>query len=665
MTPRGLLLLWAGLLAALPRARAQEPTRPLPEVTSHNDVAYSGVARYAQGSVHLQITTDGHGVTGVVIKDGHPFLTPLAAANVRTWKFVDHTPGTFDVTFNFHVLSNKIAFLQEPGIIDIAMVASSPRQPKPKYTLPTQWTAELGSSTGDIKFPLSFWTFDSEVQGYAGGPPSKDQEIRLTHQDGDMLGFDATLNDSVGQTLKFSLLGKRIGDQIKGVFLDYGGTSGTWTATQLTPAAQKPIGVPPKGDAPKLIILPVISEHKQPEYPLLPYEADIQGDVRLRFVADGFSLTFNEARNDYDGNTLPGTVTRISGDPLLAEAAEGNIKTWGLTTSILGAFEVTFRYRLLEPEVHFLEQPGIVEVTVPPGPTFIDNLGSIEIPRPQTWIAEFTSTKGKMRGTFSFPDGACCDGDVIDSRGRKSDILQAHLDGDMFGFDTTLQSPHGERVKVSLLGKVTDNAMKGVFLDYSGMSGTWTALLRPAHIRPRNIPDYNAWKPHFQLADTSFGKQSAILDKESNLEWLRLNFTANRSYEEVVKGLQDGGSFQGWRLATVDEVRAFFARFTGTRDGHSSDPGTARALQRLLGGPLREEAFPQDGGWLRSATWGIVGSPKPPDTPESPLIDYDAVNINEDSGPGREVVDINPDAKSSSERGYSSPLTGTFLVRKY
>ena len=91
----------------------------------------------------------------------------------------------------------------------------------------------------------------------------------------------------------------------------------------------------------------------------------------------------------------------------------------------------------------------------------------------------------------------------------------------------------------------------------------------------------------------------------------------------------------------------------------------ARALQSLLGGPLREEAFPQDGGWLRSATWGTVGNPEQPDNPENPVLQYDAANVNEDSGPGREVVDINPDAKSSSEPGYSSPSTGTFLVRKY
>ncbi len=322
--------------------------------------------------------------------------------------------------------------------------------------------------------------------------------------------------------------------------------------------------MPPNGDAPKLIALPVISEHKQPEYPLLPYEAHIQGNVRLRIATDSFRLTFNEARNDYDGSTLAGTVTRMSGDPLLAEAAEGNIKTWGLTSSVLGAFEVTFRYRLLEPGVRFLEQPGVVEVTVPPGPTFIDG-SSFEIPRPQTWIAEFTSAKGKMRATFSFPDGACCDGELINSQGSRSDILQAHLDGDMFGFDTTLRSSRGEQVKVSLLGKVNESSMKGAFLDYSGTSGTWTAKLKPVHINPRNFPEYSAWKPHFQLADTSFGKQSAILDKESNLEWLRLNFTASHSYEEVVKGLQDGGSFQGWRLATVEEVRGLFARFTGTK----------------------------------------------------------------------------------------------------
>ena len=54
----------------------------------------------------------------VATKDGHPLLAQAATANVRTWKFVDHDPGTFDVTFHFQFLrdTDKISFLKEPAL---------------------------------------------------------------------------------------------------------------------------------------------------------------------------------------------------------------------------------------------------------------------------------------------------------------------------------------------------------------------------------------------------------------------------------------------------------------------------------------------------------------------------------------------------------------------
>src|SRR5437016_11598228 len=71
-----------------------------------------------------------------------------------------------------------------------------------------------------------------ELDGYVIGPGSKKQELRETHKDGDMLGFDMTIQGPDGKPLKVSVLSKRTGDNISGVFLDYSGTPGTWTAVR-------------------------------------------------------------------------------------------------------------------------------------------------------------------------------------------------------------------------------------------------------------------------------------------------------------------------------------------------------------------------------------------------------------------------------------------------
>jgi outer membrane biosynthesis protein TonB len=52
-----------------------------------------------QGMVRLQVTTDGHQVIEVKAMPGHPLLVPAADKNVRTWKFSEHSPTTFAVTY--------------------------------------------------------------------------------------------------------------------------------------------------------------------------------------------------------------------------------------------------------------------------------------------------------------------------------------------------------------------------------------------------------------------------------------------------------------------------------------------------------------------------------------------------------------------------------------
>jgi outer membrane biosynthesis protein TonB len=109
-----LVLAVAGSSVAL---RAQDNTRPLPEVIEHRDPMYPPLARPAriQGQVVLRLTTNGHVATDVTVVTGHPLLVQSALENARQWKFADHVPGTFEVTFKYAASEIRGRFLQEPG----------------------------------------------------------------------------------------------------------------------------------------------------------------------------------------------------------------------------------------------------------------------------------------------------------------------------------------------------------------------------------------------------------------------------------------------------------------------------------------------------------------------------------------------------------------------
>jgi len=53
--------------------------------------------------VILEVTTDGHQVIDVKLRSGHPVLVPEAIGNVRTWKFADHTPTTFETRYYYEL----------------------------------------------------------------------------------------------------------------------------------------------------------------------------------------------------------------------------------------------------------------------------------------------------------------------------------------------------------------------------------------------------------------------------------------------------------------------------------------------------------------------------------------------------------------------------------
>jgi len=465
-----LAMIMAILVAAVQFVSAQDAPRPLPEVISHRDLIFPPLARQARiaGPVRLRITTDGHSVTDVAALDGHPLLARAAIDNLRTWTFAGHVPGTFEVTFDFRFLANKTMFLQEPGVVDIAVLLPEYNENSDTqldYTIPKSWDLELKTATDDIKAPLTMWTYGPWLRGYTLGQRGQERELANSRVDGNLLGFDTALDDSHGQRLRFSLIGKKSGEKIEGIFLDAWGTSGTWSA--LPSKTPDPTCAAASAAAEENgISVPEITQYKRPEYPMLPWEAQIQGQVRVHVSADSYCVA---------------KVTAKSSEPLLAQAAEANVRTWWFDSHKPGSFDVTFNYRLLRPHVSFLEKPGVVEIweampTIGDGPeSGLWNIGGYGS---EIWKAQLTSPRGRVYVTLRFPFGCCEADDATQAeRGGKAEIKQGYnnLD-DELGFTTTVRVNNNLPRKAFLIGRRrSDDRIQGVFLDESGNSGAWSA----------------------------------------------------------------------------------------------------------------------------------------------------------------------------------------------
>jgi outer membrane biosynthesis protein TonB len=467
-----LLVMFAGHSAVL---RAQESSKTLPEVTEHAAIVYPPLARQAriQGQVRLRVTTNGHAVTAVYIDEGHPILAQSAEQSVRTWKFVDHVPATFDVTFKFQDLEKTRRFLEQPGLVQVIEGTESGIS---SYTLPEKWNAQVRNAQGTIETNLTLWTyrtFETELDGYTIGPQGQERDIRETHIDEDMLGFDARLDDKYGQRLKFSMIGKMTGDKIKGVFLNYWGEGGIWTAERAAKTVSETSSAPPAGAEENPITESDVAYHEYLEYPRFAIDADIQGMVKLKVTTDGHFVTKVDAE---------------SGNPFLVRAAIGNLRSWRFASHAPRTFDIIYDYQLLSSKVEFLKEPGVVEIDSIPPFVNIDDLGYPYNP-PDIWQAEFTSPRGNMRATLSLgtsydmPEGYVID-DLAGPGGKqKEEIREAHQDGDILGFDATVKGPDGKPLKISVLGKKARHKISGVFLDYSGTPGTWTAVRQPSQAK--------------------------------------------------------------------------------------------------------------------------------------------------------------------------------------
>jgi TonB family protein len=239
MRIRCTILALSVFLAALVCAMAQETPEVLPKVIQHAEPIYPPLARQTriQGEVRVKITTDGESVRDAEGETGHPLLRTAAVDNVRTWKFVAHTPGTFHVTFRYKLLDGNtdVEFLESPAIVEIE---ASPPELSIYYAwlgLGT-WKAQMKSAHG--KYGRVFKLYSSGpngdwLDGEALSPKGKSEKIDFGHIEGDFLAFTITLSQPDGQHVKTFFIGKMKKDKIVGTLVDDAGIRGEWTAVRI------------------------------------------------------------------------------------------------------------------------------------------------------------------------------------------------------------------------------------------------------------------------------------------------------------------------------------------------------------------------------------------------------------------------------------------------
>lgn len=109
------------------------------------------------------------------------------------------------------------------------------------------------------------------------------------------------------------------------------------------------------------------------------------------------------------------------------------------------------------------------------------------------------------------------------------------------------------------------------------------------------------------MDDLVFGAGSITYDEATNLEWLDVTASVQRSYDDMVGNdgsneFLPGGDFEGWRYATTDEWTEFLshAGIAPLPFSNSSNPtGSVEALISLVGATLTEQ--------FRVYTLGILG----------------------------------------------------------
>jgi hypothetical protein len=87
------------------------------------------------------------------------------------------------------------------------------------------------------------------------------------------------------------------------------------------------------------------------------------------------------------------------------------------------------------------------------------------------------------------------------------------------------------------------------------------------------------WPANFVQVSTSFGPETALLDRSTGLKWLHIDLTEQKSYLAVKQEMATGAPLEGWRYATEAEVKKLSADFYGPNYPNMNDPKIEAVFQ--------------------------------------------------------------------------------------
>jgi hypothetical protein len=106
-------------IAAAAVAQGPQTDAPLPVVRSAEMPLYPHLARIAriEGTVRLQVWTDGSSVVKVQGSGAHKLLMDAAEENLKTWRFYPHKATSFDAVFIYSLEKEVVSGWVNPSIV--------------------------------------------------------------------------------------------------------------------------------------------------------------------------------------------------------------------------------------------------------------------------------------------------------------------------------------------------------------------------------------------------------------------------------------------------------------------------------------------------------------------------------------------------------------------
>ncbi len=360
----GTALIAGCLLAEQNPLRGQIPSaQRLPMVVSAVAPPYPGIAKAAriEGSVELNVTTDGERVTQVDIIKPVPLLDQAARRGVATWVFAPHQPTSFHLTvaYNLRNLEEvapgscvtkdepRITTHDLPGRVQVIGVMDRICEPEIRIVGKRRTVSAL---TGIM------------VCDCPGSAPLADIWVSVRRQP-----TDAEEKKGIGRYERTGVTGRdgrfRFDDAPPG---DYAVTVSALTYSSGTYLVQLRADNHTRPELsialiPYLAVMQYLKDHPRdrnwvgvderiPTYPLEAWKANIEGVVMLRMT--------------------PGSVPSVvAGNPVLAVSAMDYAKNWMCSSPNSQPFDVRIVYKLVEsddvgggPKV-VMDLPRGVEIT--------------------------------------------------------------------------------------------------------------------------------------------------------------------------------------------------------------------------------------------------------------------------------------------------------------